>query len=316
MESKEVIFTEKGRKRLDELLGDQPDVHSRSYAKKLIKNGQVKVNEFIVTKSGLLLKDGDIIIYKHILEDKIRVSGEPIPLDIIFEDDDVLVLSKPAGIVVHPGAGNITGTLAAGVVNYLGGASKGLDPTRPGIVHRLDKDTSGVLIVAKNLTSQSYLGDLFKSRRIKKMYKVLVYGKVKEREGTIKTLIGRHKVDRQKMAVTDAESRGRTAITHFSVDSYYELKEDPTRLFTLLNVDLKTGRTHQIRVHMKKLGHPVVGDSLYTGRKMIREYPVADRQLLHSYSLELILPGGREKKFVSPLPKDFLDYLSRLHKIG
>lgn len=313
METKTVIFKKKNRQRLDEFLTEISKSYSRSLMKKMIEEGMVFVNDEIVKKAGLLLNQGDKIKYSINLVYHPKLIPEKIKLDVLYEDSDILVIDKPAGIVVHPGAGHWKGTLVAGLLNYFEKVPEGLDPLRPGLVHRLDKDTSGVMVVAKNYKVLLYLSDLFKKRKIEKKYLALVYGVVPKLEGEIKTLIGRHPKRLKKMAVL--EKRGREALTHYKVKAVYTNPNDPIQKYSLLIVTPKTGRTHQIRVHMKLLEHPVVGDSIYAGRKLAKKYLKAERQLLHAYSLRFIDMNGKSRKFITPLPDDFRSYLEKLKKI-
>ena len=261
-------------------------------------------------KPGFLLKCGDWIEYTPILDLEMDIVSEDIPLDIIFEDAEMMIINKQSGLVVHPGAGNVQGTLVSGLLYHWGELPEGMDAVRPGIVHRLDKDTSGVMVVAKTSQSQSYLSGLFKDRKVEKRYKILVYGKVKTSSREIVTEIGRHPTERKKMSVHPRS--GRKAITEFILDKIYVNPENRKQYFSLLTVRLHTGRTHQIRVHMKYIGNPVVGDRVYSGRKFIKMFPEAPRQLLHAYSLKFQDIQGVKRHFMAELPSDFMQYLNRL----
>ncbi len=308
-------YNETVRRRLDEFLVKQEGIHSRSFASKLIKNGNVKINGSIEVRPSYKLSAGDLV--EAIIEDlmpEIKVLPEEVPFKVLYEDDYILILDKPAGVVVHPGAGNWNGTLVSGLVNHWGKIPEGLDKNRPGIVHRLDKDTSGLMLIAKNARAVAYYSDLFKQHKIQKKYIALVYGKVPERIGDISSNIARHPVDRKKMTVVDPQE-GRYAETHYKVIGYYVNPKDPKNTYTLVEVLLKTGRTHQIRVHFKHLGYPLVGDRVYSGRRLRGLYPEASRQLLHAYSLKFEDIKGDHLHFKALPPSDFNNYLKSLVKI-
>lgn len=314
METRMIKFHKDIRQRLDCFLVEQPDIHTRSFARKLISKGKVSVNLSWDIKSGMLLKFSDTVEYTPFLDLEMDIVPEDIPLDIIFENSEMMVINKQSGLVVHPGAGNIQGTLVSGLLHHWGEVPEGLDSVRPGIVHRLDKDTSGVLIVAKTPQFQSYLSGLFKDRKIEKRYKALVYGKVKKSCDKIVTQIGRHVTERKKMSVH--ARNGRKAITEYCLDGVYVNPSENKQFFSLLSVRLHTGRTHQIRVHMKHIGHPVVGDRIYAGRKFIKMFQEAPRQLLHANSLKFVDSSGVERCFKADLPLDFNEYLNNLEKVS
>lgn len=276
--------------RLDKFLVQHlPQDISRTYIQQLIKQNHILVNNS-PAKSHQLLRKSDIINVDIPDPVKLELKPEDIPLDIIYEDEDVAVVNKSAGMVVHPASGNFTGTLVNALLHHCQDLSAINGVLRPGIIHRLDKDTSGLLVVAKNNKSHLNLAQQLKERKIKRKYIVLVKGLVQRDEGIIDAPIGRSPTNRQKMAVIF--DKGREAITNYKV-----LKRFTN--FTMLEVILQTGRTHQVRVHMAYIGHPVLGDKAY-GRK--DNYP---RQLLHAVSLGFIHPTTQKyMEFFTPLPED------------
>ena len=299
---KEYEITEQNiNQRLDMYIASLDLDLSRSMAQKLIENGSVLVNEKIPK-----------ISYKTKLRDKIKINieepketslvAQEIPLDIIYEDNDILVVNKPKGMVVHPGNGNPDGTLVNAVLNHCKDSLSGIGgEIRPGIVHRLDKDTSGLIIIAKNDKAHINLSEQIKERKVNKIYTALVRGVIPEDEATINMPIGRSKTDRKKMAV---RKDGKEAITHITVIKRY-------KNYTLLKVKIYTGRTHQIRVHLAEIGYPVVGDEVYSNGK--NEFGVHG-QMLHSTSLEFVHPiTGEKLHFEAPLPKYFKEILDKLN---
>lgn len=273
---------------------------SRSMAQKMIENNQVLVNEKPVKTSYKTKLDDNIKI--KIAEPKMaEIKAQEIPLDIIYEDNDIVVVNKPKGMVVHPGNGNPDGTLVNAVLNHCKGSLSGIGgEIRPGIVHRLDKDTSGLIIIAKNDKAHINLSKQIQDRKVKKIYTALVRGVIPEDTATIDMPIGRSKTDRKKMAV---RKDGKEAITHIKVLKRY-------RNYTLVKVKIDTGRTHQIRVHMAEIGYPVVGDEVYSNGK--NEFNVHG-QMLHSTSLDFTHPvTGEEMHFEAPLPGYFKDIIDEL----
>ena len=278
-----------GSARIDQyLVGVFPSAISRSHLKKLIDNGNVLVNGARV-KAHHNVKPGETIEIRLEEIAPAAAEAEDIKLDIIYEDDDIVVINKQPGIAVHPGAGIHSGTLVNALLYHCKTLSD-ISEAGPGIVHRLDKDTSGVMVVAKNNASHAQLARQFKERAVKKNYIALVRGSVELDEGTVDLPIGRHASNRQKMAVRyDSEKK---AITEYKVLKRFDD-------FTAVLLNLKTGRTHQIRVHMAYLGHPVLGDGKYGAKG---KFP---RQALHSYYLSLHHPGtGKPLEFKAPLPED------------
>ena len=287
------IKEENSNIRLDNYMTSIIDT-SRSNITKHIKDGTIKVNDKEV-KPGYLLKLGDIISYNKWNESTL-VEKENIPLDIYYEDEDVMVVYKKSGMVVHPGNGNYHGTLVNALTYYTDELSSINGSDRPGIVHRIDKDTSGLLLISKNNKSHQILSDDFKNKRIKRKYIALVSGVINESSGKINAPIGRDILDRKKMCVTDKNSKN--AVTNFTVLKRYKNS-------TLIECVLETGRTHQIRVHMAYIGHPVINDPVY-GKK-INDYG----QLLHAYYLGFNHPTTKEfMEFTCPLEPRFEEMLN------
>lgn len=287
------IKEENSNIRLDNYMTSIIDT-SRSNITKHIKDGTIKVNGKEV-KPGYLLKTDDIISYNKWNESTL-VEKENIPLDIYYEDEDVMVVYKKSGMVVHPGNGNYHGTLVNALTYYTDELSSINGSDRPGIVHRIDKDTSGLLLISKNNKSHQILSDDFKNKRIKRKYIALVSGVINESSGKINAPIGRDILDRKKMCVTDKNSKN--AVTNFTVLKRYKNS-------TLIECILETGRTHQIRVHMAYIGHPVINDPVY-GKK-INDYG----QLLHAYYLGFNHPTTKEfMEFTCPLEPRFEEMLN------
>ena len=281
-------------RRLDAVLAELFPEYSRSRLSAWIKSGDVAVDG-AAARGRDPVRGGESVTLNVVEDVQTHAVAEDIPLDILYEDEHVFVLDKPAGLVVHPGAGNPAGTL----VNALLHRDPQLDKLpRAGIVHRLDKDTSGVLVVAKNEAAVAALVAQFSSHSLRKEYLALVWGALKKPSGTVELPVGRHPVHRQKMAVTE---KGRAAVTH-----YETLAAGP--LASLLRVRIETGRTHQIRVHLAHLGHPVVGDSTYgRARQGLPAELNVSRQMLHAHVLKIAHPrDGRPLAFTAPPPPDFL----------
>lgn len=282
--------------RLDNFLTETLDV-SRSQVTKMIKAKEVLVNEKIV-KPGFLLKESDIITVNHVSED--GVKPEKMDLDIVYEDDDVLVINKANGVVVHPGAGNHSGTLVNGLL-YHTKLSDVNGEVRPGIVHRIDAYTTGLLMVAKNNKAHEILAEELAEKKTYRKYVALVWGVIESDTGEIDAPIGRSKSDRKKMAI---RADGKEAITHFKVLKRYEKA-------TLIELRLETGRTHQIRVHMDYIGHPLVNDPVYGNRKLFDE----TGQCLHAKELGFVHPTtGKYMQFDSELPECFTNILKNLSR--
>jgi 23S rRNA pseudouridine1911/1915/1917 synthase len=287
--------------RLDRFLAEQLPDHSRSEIQRWIKEGRVLVNDRPARKSGQALEPGDVIVLSIPKPPPTQLTPEPIPLTILYEDEDVIAIDKPAGMVVHPAAGHATGTLVHALLHHfpdLEGVGEG---GRPGIVHRLDKDTSGIILVARNPRAHRHLQAQFKARTVEKTYLALVHGHISPARGLIDAPIGRHPRHRQRMAVV-APERGRVAQTAYEVVAFY----GPT---TLVRVHPLTGRTHQIRVHFASLGHPVVGDTLYGRRDTYR----LGRHFLHAHRIRFRRPADDAWiELVSPLPAELQRLLDAL----
>lgn len=288
--------------RLDVYLSRKDLGLSRSRIQKLISSGEVKVNGSVV-KPGYKIRAGERIEVTIPGLEPLRVKPEKIPLDVLYEDKDLMVINKPKGLVVHPGAGRSSGTLVNALLHY-GKDLSGIGGTlRPGIVHRLDKDTSGVLVIARNDFTHLALSAQFKKRRVKKEYIALVKGKVLKGQGKIEVAIGRHPVKRKKMAV--GAKRVRRAVTNYRVLERFENS-------TLLEVTPETGRTHQIRVHLAHIGHPVVGDAKYGGKPRTVIVNLKG-QLLHARKLGFVHPGTKEyMEFTAPLPEEMERIVAKL----
>ncbi|MBQ3508893.1 MAG: RluA family pseudouridine synthase [Peptococcaceae bacterium] len=286
--------------RLDSYLAEQLEGISRSYLQKLIGDQLILVNQKAV-KSNYKIKTGDQLLVQIPEAAPIAIQPEPMDLDIVYEDSDLLIVNKPVGLVVHPAHGHYSGTLVNGLLAHCTDLSGINGKMRPGIVHRIDKDTSGLLMIAKNDLAHQHLAEQLKEHSIKRAYYALVQGVISEPAGLVDAPIGRHEVDRKKMAVTFKNSK--EARTH------YYVKERFART-TFIECRLETGRTHQIRVHMAYLGHPLVGDPLYGTRKNNLDFP---GQALHAYALGFVHPRtGEELYFEAPLPEHFQTVLKTL----
>lgn len=290
-------------KRLDIYLSEKNEDITRSYIKNLIDDEKILVNGKSV-KSGYKVKNGDSIDVEIVEKVPENIVAEDIPLDIVYEDEDIIIINKAKGMVVHPANGNYTGTVVNSLMHSHEGRLSSINGVvRPGIVHRIDKDTSGIIVVAKNDNAHKKLSDQFKVHSISRKYVALVKGIIKEDELTIDKPIGRSTKDRKKMAVTDKNSRN--AVTHISV-----LRRFYTSNVTLVEARLETGRTHQIRVHMASLHHPLIGDEVY-GKKDPK-FKV-EGQMLHAKSLGFIHPTTNEfVEFDSELPDYFKKILTSL----
>lgn len=281
--------------------------HSRTFLQNLVKKQGIKVNGLAVRPSHKL-RHGDTIEISLPPPEQCLLKAEPVNFQVIYEDDHILVLIKPAGLVVHPAAGHRSGTLVHGLLYYCHDLSGISGEERPGIVHRLDQDTSGVMVVAKNDLSHRHLVRQFASRRVKKTYLALVVGIPTDKKGRIDKPIGRHPVNRKKMAVTFGA--GREASTEWLALEAFDNK------FSLLDVSPLTGRTHQIRVHLSYLGFPIVGDPLYGGKGKIALLPEAPRICLHARALSFFHPAtGEPVTFSAPLPEDMQTVIDRLRRL-
>jgi 23S rRNA pseudouridine1911/1915/1917 synthase len=306
------IGTEAAGARLDSFLASQLKDLSRTRIQNSIADGDILVNDRAV-KPSYRLRDGDQIEIDLPEPPPIEIVPEAIPLDIVYEDDALIVVNKPAGMVVHPGAGIDSGTLVHALVYHFNSLSEAAGQTRPGIVHRLDKETSGLLVVAKNNTAHERLAQSFHDRQVFKLYNALVYGQFSIDRGEIDAPIGRSPHNRTRMSVLRGGA-GRTAHTTFEVVKRYQE-------FTSLAVQIKTGRTHQIRVHLAHIGHPVVGDATYgggrensirsaTNRRVVRSLK---RQFLHSAELAFDHPQtGVRLEFTAPMPPELSSILAAI----
>lgn len=301
---KEIHYEGESGLRLDKFLAQsEPDI-SRMQFQQLIAEGGVLVNGEVQKKASLKLESGDVITYSLPSQEETQLLRQPIVVDVIYVDQNVIVVNKPAGMVVHPGAGNAQDTLVNAILHRWPEIARVGEAGRPGIVHRLDKDTSGVLILARNETAYGWLVRQFKSRKTKKTYLALVDGEPPTPTGRIETAIGRDEKIRQRMAVVYGE-KGKKAITE-----YYTL--ETYRDHTLLEVQPLTGRTHQIRVHLAFLGCPVTGDRIYGRRKKSLEI---SRFFLHAHKLSIRLPDDEDPtEFTAPLAADLKKIITTLEK--
>lgn len=295
------IDSELAGERLDRALTDEEEGLTRSAVQKLLERGLITVNGKPAAKNAKL-KNGDVV--EMILPEPQEITARPenIPLDIVYEDSDLLVVNKPKGMVVHPAPGHTDGTLVNALLAHCGDSLSGINgELRPGIVHRIDKDTSGLLIVAKNDLAHRGLAEQIQVHSFTREYQAVVYGTFKQDEGTVNAPIGRDPNDRKRMTVTNQHARH--AVTHYQVKTRYQG-------FTHLVLRLETGRTHQIRVHMAHLGHPVAGDPVYGPKKIITRL---EGQCLHAGKIGFVHPrSGAYLEFEAPLPEYFTSFLRGL----
>lgn len=299
-----LFFTiEKGGERIDKYLSEQLEDMTRSHIQKLIKENMVRVNGMAV-KSNFKLSASDQIEVEIPELKEPDILPENIPLDILYEDQDILVVNKPKGMVVHPAPGHYTGTLVNAIMYHCKDNLSGINGVmRPGIVHRIDMDTTGSLLICKNDRAHQALAEQLKEHSITRKYHAIVHGRLKEDEGTIDKPIGRHPIDRKKMSVHC--TNGREAITHYRVLKRFQQ-------FTYIECQLETGRTHQIRVHMSSIGHPILGDQVYGPAKC--PYKLQG-QTLHAKVLGIIHPTtGEYMEFDAPLPDYFQGLLEKMHQ--
>ncbi len=296
------LTVEGGGIRIDRYLSDQLQDLTRSYLQKLLKDGGVTVNGRAV-KSNYKVSDGEVIRLEIPEAVEPEIVPEEMALDILYEDGDIVLINKPKGMVVHPAAGHYSGTLVNGLMAHCRENLSGINGVmRPGIVHRIDMDTTGVLIVCKNDKAHNQIAKQLKVHSITRKYYAIVHGVLKEDEGTIHAPIGRHPVDRKKMSIN--EKNGKDAITHYRVLRRF-------RRFTYVECQLETGRTHQIRVHMASIGHPLLGDALYGPAKC--PFPGLQGQTLHAGVLGIVHPEtGAYMEFQAPLPEYFDKLLKKL----
>ncbi len=291
--------------RLDRAVAEEVDALTRSAVQKLLEQGGVTVNGVPAAKNTRL-RPGDEICVTVPEPEPVEARPEPIPLDIVYEDGDLLVVNKPKNMVVHPAPGHASGTLVNALLAHCGDSLSGINgELRPGIVHRIDKDTSGLLIVAKNDFAHRGLAAQIEAHSFTREYQAVVYGTLRDDSGTVDAPIGRDPVDRKRMTVTDRHARH--AVTHYQVLARY-------RGFTHVRLRLETGRTHQIRVHMAHIGHPVAGDPVYGPRKVITRL---GGQCLHAGKIGFVHPRtGAYLEFEAPLPDYFTSFLRGLEPLG
>ena len=292
------VTSEMAGKRLDVVLSEQCSDLTRSYINKLCKEERAALNGK-TSKGNKKCKEGDVITLQVPEPTELEILPEEMNLDIVYEDQDVILINKPKGMVVHPAAGHYSGTLVNGLMAHCKDDLSGINGVlRPGIVHRIDKDTTGILIVCKNDMAHQSIAKQLYDHSITRKYHAIVYGNIKEEEGTVNAPIGRSLKDRKKMGIV---MDGKHAVTHYKV--LKRLKKG----FTYIECQLETGRTHQIRVHMKYIGHPLPGDFLYNP-----DYRIIKRQPLHSFQLEFAHPvTGENMCMTAPVPEDFADAFHR-----
>lgn len=294
------ILPEMEDERIDKCISGYMEALSRSYVQKVIKDGNVSVNDTVV-KANYRVKADDRV--RFIIPESVEpdIPAQDIPLDILYEDQDILIVNKPKNMVVHPAPGHYEGTLVNAVMYHCKGELSGINGVlRPGIVHRIDKDTTGSIIVCKNDEAHNAIAELLKTHDITRKYRAIVYGNVKDEQGTVDAPIGRHPNDRKKMAVN--EKHGKRAVTHYRVLEHFDQ-------YTYIECQLETGRTHQIRVHMASIGYPILGDTVYTSRKAPFHL---EGQVLHAMTIGFVHPrSGQYIEVEAPLP----DYFEKLLKI-
>lgn len=294
------ILPEMEEERIDKCISNYMEELSRSYIQKVIRDGNVFVNDLSV-KANYRVKVDDRV--RLVIPDSVEpdIPAQDIPLDILYEDNDILIVNKPKNMVVHPAPGHYEGTLVNAVMYYCKGELSGINGVlRPGIVHRIDKDTTGSVIVCKNDEAHNAIAKLLKTHDITRKYRAIVYGVVKHEQGTVDAPIGRHPNDRKKMAVN--EKSGKHAVTHYKVLEHLGQ-------YTYIECQLETGRTHQIRVHMASIGHPLLGDTVYTSRKSPFHL---EGQVLHAMTIGFVHPrSGNYIEVEAPLP----EYFEKLLKI-
>ena len=299
------VLLEQENERLDKYVSLIYPDFSRSFFQKLIKDSAILVNDK-PEKANYRMKAEDVVSIRFPDAVETAIEAENIPLDILYEDQDVLIVNKPKGMVVHPSAGHYSGTLVNGILYHCKDSLSGINgEIRPGIVHRIDMDTTGSLIVCKNDISHVNIAKQIKEHSVNRIYEGIVHGNVKQDEGTIEGAIGRHPIDRKKMAIN--EKNGKPAITHYKVLERFGN-------YTYMQFKLETGRTHQIRVHMASIGHPLLGDNLYASGKTAFKNLIG--QTLHAKTIGFVHPTIHEyMEFQAPLPEYFENLLSRLKKM-
>ncbi|MCD8046710.1 MAG: RluA family pseudouridine synthase [Clostridiales bacterium] len=293
--------------RLDKFLAQIYPEQSRSFFQKLIRSGQVSVQGEVITKTGASVEAGDLVSVEIPAAQSVDICPENIPLDILYEDDDLLIVNKPKGMVVHPSAGHYSGTLVNAVMYHCADSLSGINgEIRPGIVHRIDMDTTGSLIVCKNDSAHLDIAEQIKVHTVRRIYRGIVCGVLRDDEGTVSGDIGRHPTQRKKMAVVNRN--GRPAVTHYRVLERFSR-------YTYVEFILETGRTHQIRVHMSHTGHPLLGDELYGGTSKNYAVPGLQGQTLHAMTIGFLHPStGEYVEFHAPIPQYMEDLLKRFRK--
>ncbi len=295
------ILPEMAEERIDKCISSYMEDLSRSYIQKVIKEGHVFVNDTVVRANYRVKVDDQV---KFVIPDSIEpdIPAQDIPLDILYEDKDILIINKPKDMVVHPAPGHYEGTLVNAIMYHCKDSLSGINGVmRPGIVHRIDKDTTGSIIVCKNDEAHNAIAEQLRTHDITRIYRAVVYGNVKDEQGTVDAPIGRHPGDRKKMAVN--EKNGKRAVTHYTVLERFGQ-------YTYIECRLETGRTHQIMVHMASIGHPLLGDTVYSGRKPPCHL---EGQVLHAMTIGFVHPGsGEYVEFETPLPDYFEKLLDRL----
>ena len=291
--------------RLDRFLSEELEDHSRSFLQKLIKEGLVTVDGKPV-KANYRLSAGQQVSVQVREPEEVNIEPQEMPLDILYEDGDVCIVNKPKGMVVHPAAGHYRDTLVNGIMYHCQDSLSGINGSlRPGIVHRIDKDTTGALIICKNDKAHSCIAEQLKEHSITRRYRAIIIGNLSEDESTVDAPIGRHPTQRKKMAVN--RNNGKRAVTHYRVLARF-------RGYTYIECRLETGRTHQIRVHMASIGHPLLGDTVYGPAK--QAYPSLEGQTLHAMVIGFVHPTtGAYMEFEAPLPAYFAELLQKLPKI-
>ncbi len=303
MEYKFIVSEAQAGQRIDKFLSENIPDRSRSFIATVIENGDALVNGKIVSKSYKVSPNDDVcVIVSEVTE--LEAVPQNIPIDVVYEDEDIIVVNKPKDMVVHPAAGNPDGTLVNALLYHCKGQLSGINGVlRPGIVHRIDKNTSGLLVVAKSDRAHHSLSEQIKEHSMTREYRAVIYGHMKDSEGTVDAPIGRSPADRKRMCVTDKNSKH--AVTHYSV--LEEFKD-----FSYVSCKLETGRTHQIRVHMSYIGHPLAGDDVYGPKKVITEL---SGQCLHAICLGFMHPvTGEYMEFSSQLPDYFQRFLEKVRK--
>ena len=296
-----LVTSEYENERVDKVIASEADTLSRSFVQKIIKDKEVTVDGKVV-KAGYKVSEGEEILFSVPEKIEPEILAQDIPLDILYEDQDVLIVNKPKGMVVHPAAGHYTDTLVNAIMYHCKGNLSGINGIlRPGIVHRIDMDTTGALVICKNDLSHQCLSEQLKEHSITRRYRAIVHGELKEMEGTVDAPIGRDPNNRKKMCINSAN--GKRAVTHFKV-----LKQ--LKGYTYIECQLETGRTHQIRVHMTSIGHPLIGDEVYGNRSCKFKL---QGQTLHAMILGFVHPSTKEYvEFEAPLPEYFQHLLDVL----